>query len=246
MTNFWKKPPSSLSLSKQDVHIWQAALDLPSSTVQELREVLTNDEKARAEQFHFDRDKQRFIAARGMLREILAFYLEVKAGELRFDYGRNDKPKLSDTFGNKAICFNLSHSQGIALYGLTQGRAIGVDIEYIRDISEIEQIVEQFFSTKENDLFRTLPENLKKETFFNCWTRKEAFVKAVGDGLSFPLDKFDVSLSPGEPARLMRIEGDSKAPSRWTIHELKPSSGFAAAFAVEGRSWQLHCWQWSG
>jgi 4'-phosphopantetheinyl transferase len=105
-------------------------------------------------------------------------------------------------------------------------------------------IAERFFSIKENAVFRALPESKKKEAFFNCWTRKEAFIKAIGDGLSRPLDKFDVSLVPGEPSRLLRIEGDSKAASAWTIQELKPAFGFAAAIAVEARRWQLHCWQW--
>jgi len=139
----------------------------------------------------------------------------------------------------------LSQSDGLALYAFTRDREIGVDIEHIRDISEMEQIAEQFFSARENAVFRTLPKSKKKEAFFNCWTRKEAFIKAIGEGLSWPLDSFDVSLIPGEPARLLKIEGDSKAASRWSIQDLKPAFGFAAAFAVKGRSGRVHCWQWS-
>ena len=156
------------------------------------------------------------------------------------------KPALADTSGKETIRFNLSKSDRVVLFAFTRDRGIGVDIERVRDISEMDQIAERFFSVRENAVFRALPESKKKEAFFNCWTRKEAFIKASGDGLSRSLDKFDVSLVPGEPARLLRTEGDSKGASRWSIQDLKPASGFAAAFAVEVRRWQLHCWQWPG
>jgi 4'-phosphopantetheinyl transferase len=138
----------------------------------------------------------------------------------------------------------MSDSEGLALYAFTRDHEVGVDVERIRDIPEMDQIAERFFSTRENAIFRELPESKKKEAFFNCWTLKEAFIKAIGDGLHCPLDKFEVSLVPGEPANLLSIEGDSRAAARWSIQELKPSCGFAAAFAVEERSYQLHCWQW--
>jgi 4'-phosphopantetheinyl transferase len=198
----------------------------------------------RAERFHFEHDRKRFIVARGILRTILGWYLGVEHSRLQFCYRKNGKPALADTFGKGRIHFNLSHSEGLALYAFTRDREIGVDIEYIHDLSEMDQIAERFFSTGENNVFRELPESKKKEAFFRCWTCKEAFIKAIGDGLSHPLDKFDVSSVPGEPARLLGIEGDAKAASRWTIQELKPASGFAAAFAAEGRRWRLRCWQW--
>jgi len=204
------------------------------------------DERMRAERFHFERDRKRFIVRRGILRTILGCYLSIEPSRLRFCYGKNGKPALADTSGKGRIRFNLSHSEGLALVAFTRDREIGVDIEHIRDISEMEQIAERFFSVREYTVFRVLPKSKKKEAFFNCWVRKEAFTKAIGDGLSWPLDKFDVSLILGESARLLRIEGDSKGASRWSIQDLKPASGFAAAFAVEGRSGRLHCWQWSG
>ncbi len=242
----WNIPLSSLSLSNRDIHIWQADLDLPTISIQKLNQTLSIDERERAERFHFDQDRKRFIAGRGILRTILGCYLGVEPSLLHFCSGKNGKPRLAHTLGNGTIHFSLSHSEGIVLYGFTRGREIGVDIERVRDIPEMDQIAEQFFSVKENDIFRSLPENKKKGAFFNCWTRKEAFIKAIGDGFSRPLDKFDVSLVPGEPARLLSIEGDSKEASRWSIQDLKPPSGFAAAFAVEGQTWRLHCWEWSG
>ena len=238
-------PPLNLELAIDEIHVWCASLDQPVSRFQMLSQTLSPDERMRAERFHFEQDRKRFIIVHGILRMILSSYLSVEPSRLKFCYRKKGKPALADTFGKETICFNLSHSEGIALYVFTQGREIGVDIEHIHDIFEMDQIVERFFSTREKDVFRALPESKKKEAFFNCWTRKEAFIKAIGDGLSRPLDKLGVSLAPGEPARLLRIEGNSKAAYRWSIQELKPRPGFAAAFAVKARSWRLHCWQWS-
>jgi 4'-phosphopantetheinyl transferase len=229
-------------LATDEIHIWCASLDQPVSRFQRL---LSMDEIMRAEQYHFEEDRKRFIICRGILRTILGYYLDVEPGRFQFCYGKNKKPALSDIFVKGEIRFNLSHSEGLALYAFTRDREIGVDIEHIRDIPEIEKIAERFFSERENAVIRVLPKSKKKEAFFNCWTRKEAFIKATGDGLSWPLDRFDVSLVPGEPARLQRIEGDSRAASQWYIEDLKPAPGFAAACAVKGRIGRVRCWQWS-
>ncbi len=240
----FRPSPLDLELKTDEIHVWCASLDQPVSQFQRLRQTLSVDEGTTAERFHFERDRKRFNAGRGILRTILGWYLGVEPSRLQFYYREDGKPALADTFGKGRIHFNLSHSEGLALYAFTRDREIGVDIEYIHELSEMDQIAERFFSVKENAVFRTLPKSKKKEAFFRCWTCKEAFIKAIGDGLSHPLDKFDVSLVPGEPARLLSVEGYSKAASRWTIQELRPGSDFVAAFAIEGRSSQLHCWQW--
>lgn len=239
-------PPLDLELTANEIHVWCASLAQPLSRFQMLSQTLCLDERLRAERFHFEKDRKHFITGRGILRTILGCYLNVEPNRLQFRYGKNGKPALVDTFGKGRIRFNLSHSEGLALFAFTRDHEIGVDIEHIHDIFEMNQIAEQFFSVRENAVFRALPKSKKKEAFFYCWTRKEAFIKALGDGLYQPLDKFDVSLVPDEPARLLRTYGDSKEASRWIIQDLKPASSFAAAFAVEGGSWQLHCWQWSG
>lgn len=226
-------------LTAGEIHIWCTSLDQPVSRYQKL---LSDDERIRSERFHFEAHRKRFIVRRGILRMILGCYLSTEPSQLQFCYGKNEKPALADTFSKGKVRFNLSHSEGLALYAFTRDCEIGVDIEHIRDISEMKQIAERFFSARENSVFRALPKSKKKEAFFNCWTRKEAFIKAIGDGLSWPLDGFDVSLVPGEPARLLRIEGDSKTASRWSIQDLKPAFGFAAAFAVKGRIGRVHCW----
>jgi len=211
-----------------------------------LSQTLSLDEHLRAERFHFEKDRKHFIVSRGILRTIFGCYLNIEPNQLQFCYGKNGKPALVDTFDNGIIHFNLSCSDGLGLFAFTQDHEIGVDIERIHDIPEMAQIAKQFFSINENDVFVSLPENRKKETFFKFWTCKEAFIKATGDGLSRPLDKFDVSLIQGKPDKLLRIEGDSKEVRYWSIQELEPAFGFAAALAIEGQGWCFHCWQWLG
>jgi 4'-phosphopantetheinyl transferase len=142
---------------------------------------------------------------------------------------------------DKTFRFNSADSNELALFAFTRNREIGVDIEYIRTISEIEKMALGTFSPNENSEFRFLSADEKLEGFFNCWTRKEAFIKAIGEGLYYELDKFDVTLTPGRPARLLRVEGDRKEASRWTLHSFVPAPGYVAALAVEGKRWALHC-----
>jgi 4'-phosphopantetheinyl transferase len=243
-STLFSPPPLDLELKSDEIHVWRASLDQSVSQFYRLRETLSTDERMRAERFYFERDRKHFVAGRGILRTILGRYLNVEPDRLQFCYGKHGKPELSDAFGKRNVFFNMSDSEGLGLYAFTRSHEIGVDIERIREISDMDQIAESFFSLGESTVFCSIPNGKKKEAFFNCWTRKEAFIKAIGGGLSQPLDKFDVSLVPGESARLLRIEGDSKRASRWSIQELEPASGFVAALAVKKRSWQLRCWRW--
>lgn len=240
----FKLPPIDLKLTSDEIHIWFAVLGQSVSRLHKFIQTLSIEERIRAEHFYFERDRRSFIVRRGILRTILGFYLNVEPSQLLFRYGQNGKPELADTFGNETVHFNLSHSDGVALFAFARDREIGVDIEYIHDISEMEQIAERFFSIKENDVLRSLPKSQKREAFFKGWTCKEAFVKVLGDGLSRPLDKFDVSLVPGEPAKLLRIEGDSREASRWSIQDLKPALNYVGAFAVKSHIFEVKHWQW--
>jgi 4'-phosphopantetheinyl transferase len=215
--------------------------------VQRLVETLAPDECLRAERFHFERDRRRFIVGRGVLRTILGRYLGLEPNHLQFCYGPRGKPALAgiSTRPNAWLCFNLAHSQNLALYAVTCERELGVDIECIHAIPDAEQIAARYFSAHENAGLRSLPANQKQEAFFNCWTRKEAYIKAIGDGLAQPLAEFDVALAPGEPARLLRIKDNAQAAARWSIQALTPAPGYVAALAVKGHDWQLKCWQWS-
>jgi 4'-phosphopantetheinyl transferase len=165
---------------------------------------------------------------------------------LRFSYSYYGKPALTTGLGHDTLNFNMSHSNEMAIYGVVRNRQIGVDIERIQTDFACEEIAARIFSPQENATLRSLPPRMKHEAFFNCWTRKEAFIKAKGLGLAYPLNQFEVSLIPGEPARLISIEEDLFEATRWSLLELEPDPDYAAALAVEGEDdWQLKCWQWT-
>jgi 4'-phosphopantetheinyl transferase len=231
-------------LLSDDVHVWFTFLNQPASRVQQLAQMLSADERTRAERFYLERDRKRFIAGRGLLRTILGCYSGIDASRLQFCYGHHGKPALAETPGRSRLSFNLSHSQELILYAITREREIGVDVEHIRPISEFEQIAERCFSAREIAVFRALPPSQKLAAFFNAWTRKEACLKAMGDGLAFPMEQLDVSLSPGEPARLYDIKGYHSTVPHWSLQELTPAPGYVAALAVEGHGWRLKFWQW--
>jgi 4'-phosphopantetheinyl transferase len=237
-------PPSDLTLGDGEVDIWSGALDQPVPELHRFIQTLSADERIRTARFHFQEDRKRFIVRHGMLRMILGCYLGVEASELQFCYGKNRKPAIVETFGKRTIRFNLSHSNGVAIFAFARDREIGVDIEYIRNIPEMEQIAERFFSIKENEILESLPKINKKEAFYNAWVCKEAIVKALGDGLSRPLDKFDVSLVPGEPAKLLRMEGDLREASRWSIQYVTPAPNYVGAIAVRSRRLKIKRWRW--
>jgi 4'-phosphopantetheinyl transferase len=233
-----------LRLSEADVHVWRASLAQPAWRVRQLAHTLSSDERARAERFHFERDRHHFIVGRGLLRVILSRYLGSEPQHLAFCYGAHGKPALVPPSAEETLRFNLSHAHGLVLYGVARTREIGLDLERIRPIPEAEQIAERFFSAQEHAILRALPASQKAEAFFNGWTRKEAYIKALGDGLTKPLDQFDVSLVPGEPARLLRVEGDAQEVARWGLQSFVPAGGYVAALAVEGQGWHVTYWEW--
>jgi 4'-phosphopantetheinyl transferase len=239
----WPIAGETLTLGNDDVHVWQAALNHAPSQIDGWLHSLAEDEQARARKFHFPIDRERFIVARGVLREILGLYLNRAAQSVSFRYGPHGKPALAEESNGNTIRFNMSHSHDVALYTVTRGREVGIDVEFIRESVEVEQIAERFFSQREIATLRALPVSLRKYAFFLCWTRKEAYIKARGQGLSLPLDQFDVSLTPGEPAALLRTRADPDEALRWSLQELSIGSGYVSALAVEGHDWCLSCWQ---
>ena len=241
----WLAAPCDLALSSDDVHIWRARLDQNEARVDRLQQVLSTDEQARARRFHFDQDRKHFIVARGVLRLLLSRYLDTEPSQLAFRYSSHGKPSAIAMPGQKTLSFNVSHSHGLALYAITRERRIGIDIERIRTDFAYEPVAEQFFSPREKAMLDALEaERVKRKAFFDCWTRKEAYIKAKGKGLSLPLDRFDVSLAPGEPAMILESRGDPLEATRWSLHELFPGPGYAAALAVEGHGCRLACWEW--
>ncbi|MBD1894539.1 4'-phosphopantetheinyl transferase superfamily protein [Coleofasciculus sp. FACHB-129] len=242
--SMWRSPPTDLALSSNDVHVWRASLDQSAFHVQHLQQILSEDEQIRAARFHFERDRKRFIIGRGLLRTILGCYLEINPVEVQFCYGSRGKPALAGTHAESNLQFNLSHSQDICLYAVTRDRQIGVDVEYIRSVAEVETIAKRFFSARENAVLCALPAHQKQQAFLNAWTRKEAYLKAIGEGLARPLDQIEVTLAPGEPAMLLSIEGDRIESDRWSLQELKLELDYVAALAVEGTGTCTRCWQW--
>ncbi|MHC1725284.1 MAG: 4'-phosphopantetheinyl transferase superfamily protein [Syntrophobacteraceae bacterium] len=228
-----------------EVHVWSAYLDLPKPEVDLLQEVLSADEWARAAKFHFPRDRRRFIAGRAALRMILGMYLGVASKSLVLAYGPHGKPMI-DGCKDGALRFNLSHSQGLAVIGVTLGAEIGVDVEYMHLLPDQDTIAMLHFSPSENAALWTLPPDRRTEAFFTCWTRKEAYLKALGDGLARQLDSFDVSFLPGEAARLLCVRDNTAEASRWTLAGLTPIDGTVAALAVDLPAARVTCWHWTG
>jgi 4'-phosphopantetheinyl transferase len=163
---------------------------------------------------------------------------------VRFRYNGYGKPELAHPFASSDLRFNFSHSEGLALAAVTCGRRVGVDIERVRPLRDLEALAERVFSLREREALRQLPQDLRPRGFFNCWTRKEAYIKAIGDGLTHPLERFSVSLVPGVPARLEAVEDDTAALGAWTLEALAPHPEYVAAIVVEGRPRRIHCTQW--
>jgi 4'-phosphopantetheinyl transferase len=220
-------------LSHDDVHVWCASLLQPVPVIRQLSTLLSSDEQERASRFRFENLQQSFIVARGVLRLLLARYTDFHPKDLVFTYLAAGKPQLSEQTA-LPVFFNLSHSHELVLYAFSSTPNVGIDIEHVRQVDDMELIAERNFSAHEAlELKSVSPEKIS-EGFFNCWTRKEAYIKAIGNGISFPLGEFDVSLIPGEPAKLLSIHGSVLEADRWSMVELHPAAGYTAALVVEG------------
>ena len=228
VSDSWGSPALPVSLKGDDVHVWRARLEQPDLCVREFASVLSEKERTRAASFRFERHRKRFIVGRAVLRTILASYLNAEPGQLRFCYGSHGKPYLAERSCNATVQFNLAHSNELVLYAFTAKRRVGVDLEYIHFIPDVEEMVTRFFPKGKN--FWMLPNSQKLGAFFNHWTRTEAYAKAVGTGLAQSFDWFDASLVREEPA----------CPSRWFITSFMPAPDYTASLVVEGHDCVLH------
>ena len=235
----WKPAPSELRLGPNEVHVWRASLACQPATLHWQEATLAEGEKSRAQRFLFERDRNHYIAGRGILRDLLGKYLSCAPAGLRFRYGPQEKPSLDAEVTPKSAHFNLSHSQGLAVFAFSLGREVGIDLEFIRPDFATDDIAARFFSARELAELRALPAELRGEGFFLCWTRKEAYVKARGAGLHIPLESFSVSLTPGQPEKLVTPDSE-----RWAIWSFQPAAGFVGAIVGEGSGWRVSQFDW--
>jgi 4'-phosphopantetheinyl transferase len=237
------KPPAQLALEENEAHVWLAHLPTALATLEPFASVLSSDEQARAEKFHFTEHRERWQTTRAILRLLLARYLETKASEITFDYNPHGKPSLKNPV-QPDFHFNTSHSGDYAVFAFTRIGPVGVDIECIRnDMTRHEEIACRYFARGEYERLQSLPESERARAFFEYWTRKEAFVKARGDGLFSGLDQFEVSLT--EP-RVLSIAGNPAAAARWRMAALPKVSSYTGALALQAPSCVTQFWEWSG
>ncbi len=240
MARAWREPPAELALDPREVHVWRVALVQSSATVAAFASLLSDDERARAARFHFDRDRIAYTIARGALRTLAGRYLGRPPGALGFGYHAKGKPYLLAPDG-EWLRFNVSHSGEVAVIGFAPHGEIGVDVERRRAMSDLASLAHTSFSPDEYARFCALPSHEREAAFFRCWSRKEAFIKLTGEGVS-QLADFDVSLEPGEPARLLRLAGEPQGQPRWSLDDLPNIPGYAAALAVAGHDLEVACW----
>jgi 4'-phosphopantetheinyl transferase len=237
----YPNPPSTISISDVEVHIWAVCLDCPEIDRHRYQGTLSTDETGRALRFYFDEDRLRFVTARGAVRAILGLYLQEEPKNIRFEYTRYGKPEV---FPRCGLRFNVSHSAGLAVLAITSGQDVGIDAEFIRPVTDFSRIARRFFSQREYQALEVLPAEARLRAFFACWTRKEAFIKAVGEGLSRPLDQFDVSVEPDGGARLESVAGSAQEASRWCMQDLPAIPGFAGTVIARSPCASLRSWRW--
>ncbi len=238
-------PVSSLSGAPPPagrIDVFALPLDPAEERLAGLRATLAADERERAARYHFDVHRRAFEACRGAVREILGCYLALAPAAVRFQYGPQGKPALLPD--DAPLVFSVSHSGELGLCAVARGGALGVDLERVRPLDDALAIAERFFSPAERAALRPLRPPALETAFFAAWTRKEAFIKALGEGLSYPLADFDVTLLPEEPVRLLRVAGDEEAPARWRLTALDRAPGYAAALAAAEPIDAVECWSW--
>jgi len=237
--------PGRLELHAGHVHLWRASLQPQPAVLEWLSSFLSPPERLRAARFRFLKDQRRFTAGRGILREILSRYTGRPPSELEFGYGPAGKPFLLNEDGAPSpLEFNLAHSHGMALYGIAFRAAIGVDVERIRDGVEIEKLAARFFTPAEAEALSNLPDPDRRPAFFRAWSRKEAFLKALGQGLRAGLASCEVTLEAGADDALLSYRGDSQVPRRWRLQDVQIHPEYCAAVAVAGRSASVRYWDW--
>jgi 4'-phosphopantetheinyl transferase len=242
----WSLSPKNFLLADNQAHVWRIDLELLGSNPNQYDGILTQDELSRSQRFYFQADRIRFASTRAVMRIILGNYLNIEPGNLNLKFSPYGKPYLANKSTEENLTFNVSHTGNFSLLAVTRNRRIGVDIERIRNEASLEAIAKRFFTPEEANQILLLPETLRPEAFFTCWTRKEAFIKAQGEGLSIPLNQFEVTLSPDEIPQLIYSRNSGGHADMWQIYHLEPGAGYIGALAVEGKRLKVVGWDWRG
>ena len=221
-------------LNKNDIHIWQASLHWPRQKINDALCLLSEEEQARAKRFVMDIHRENYITSHAILREVLSYYLRCSPQDLQFRRNSHGKPYLSELLGDVNLQFNMSDSQQVAMYAITLGREVGIDVEFMKPDVHVMEIAERFFSPKEYEQLLLLPAADRLQGFYRCWTRKEAYIKAIGQGLSFPLSRFTVSLQPEKWDCLLEVDGRTDLVRPWKLFSIQSVVGYQAALAIEG------------
>jgi 4'-phosphopantetheinyl transferase len=228
-----------------DLQLWRVELDRPPATTELLAECLSPEERGRAERFVRQTDRRQFIVSHAAVRSILGKCLDVAPERVEMTIRPGGKPELTPAAGAPPLRYSLSHSEGLAMVALTLGREVGIDVERVRPSLDVANIVERYFAPGERAAWRALPECQRLAAFFRCWTRKEAYLKARGVGLSSGLDRFEVSLAPDEPARLLRGSEPSDSGAQWCVYDVSPGGEYIAACVVEGEAESVSVADWT-
>jgi len=241
----WKIPKNPIHIKPKVIHIWVAdILSYSTLHLEQLKQCLSQDELEHASRYYFEKDKKYYITSRGILRKILSNYLTMKPEKIKFSYNPYGKPYLCNKFHTKNFNFNLSHSGDLALYIFSANFDVGIDLEKFQLIEGFIDIAMQFFSPNEFLKLKSIPHDQQLTAFFKCWTRKEAFIKAIGNGLSHPLDQFEVTLAPNETAMFVNIISKSTAASEWSLYSFTPKPNYEASFAFKGKCEKIEFFQY--
>ncbi len=211
------------------VNVWIRTLEASPALERSCYELLSSEERERAARYRAGKPRNNFILTRGTLRSLVATCVGAKPQELSFRYSEYGKPLLDGSFD---LRFNVSHTDGLALIALGKTRKIGVDVEKITAAPDFKKLAARFFSARERESLEQLSGEELPTAFFRCWTRKEAYVKARGEGLSLPLHQFDVSVAPSEAQALLATRPDPAEANRWALQDLPVSNGYVAALAT--------------
>jgi 4'-phosphopantetheinyl transferase len=239
----WLESPAGLQLDAGHIDVWRSRIDLPVSEIEKYAETLSEQEQERAAKFTFPDKYEEYVVSRGLLRKALAHVLDQEPSSFKFDYTSSMKPYLVKQYNDRSISFNVSHSHGQALVAISLDRNIGIDIEKIRPDVEYEKLAKRFFSEAEHKALMQCAVEDRVAAFFATWTRKEAFVKAVGKGIAFGLSEFDVNISPFEPPIMLSTRWNPEDVSKWLMASIDIEKNYMATLAADGGEFQIRLWQ---